>query len=302
MSIACIACVDTGEVGLLQMCGKYSGTAAPGINCIMWPFQTVAKVPTKVFQIEVRTDTKTKDNVTLTVTSVIQCCVDAERAHDYYYKLSNPHQQVSSYVHDCIRSLLPNHELDKAFESKDEMASTIKEAVALAMQPYGLNIVTALVTDMAVDPTVLKAMNEINAARRHRVAAVERAEAEKILAVKAAEAEAEAKELSGKGTARMRQAITEGFKGSIESMQHSAGMEAREIIHMMITTQYLDVLKNFAESGKATMVVPHGPAAINDIQAQVRNGFSQASMEHKDAAELQALLGFPKKADTNRAA
>jgi regulator of protease activity HflC (stomatin/prohibitin superfamily) len=83
----------------------------------------------------------------------------------------------------------------------------------------GLNVVSALVTDMAVDPAVLKAMNEINASRRQREAAVERAEAEKILRVKAAEAEAEAKELSGKGTARMRQAITEGFKGSIQSMQ-----------------------------------------------------------------------------------
>lgn len=85
----------------------------------------------------------------------------------------------------------------------------------------GLNIVSALITDMNVDASVLRAMNEINASRRQREAAVERAEAEKILAVKAAEAEAEAKELSGKGTARMRQAITEGFKGSIESMRES---------------------------------------------------------------------------------
>eukprot|EP00961_Rhodomonas_salina_P112337 1511911-Rhodomonas_salina.1 len=60
---------------------------------------------------------------------------------------------------------------------------------------------------MNVDPSVLRAMNEINASRRQREAAVERAEAEKILAVKAAEAEAEAKELSGKGTARMRQTV-----------------------------------------------------------------------------------------------
>ena len=82
-------------------------------------------------------------------------------------------------------------------------------------------MVSALVTDMNVDPSVLKAMNEINASRRQREAAVERAEAEKILCVKAAEAEAEAKELSGRGTARMRQAITEGFKGSIESMRES---------------------------------------------------------------------------------
>ena len=47
---------------------------------------------------------------------------------------------------------------------------------------------------------------------------------------------------------------------------------------MMMVTQYLDVLKEFAASGKATMVVPHGPSAVSDIESQVRHGFMQAAM------------------------
>lgn len=120
----------------------------------------------------------------------------------------------------------------------------------------------------------------INAARRQREAAIERAEAEKIMAVRAAEADAEAKHLSGKGTAAMRQAITEGFRGSIESMKESCGLEPKEVIHMMMVTQYLDVLKEFASSGKASLVVPHGISAVSDIEAQVRNGFMQANMQN----------------------
>jgi regulator of protease activity HflC (stomatin/prohibitin superfamily) len=92
----------------------------------------------QVFQIDVRTDTKTKDNVTLTVTTAIQCAVAPDKAHDYYFKLSSPHAQVSSYVNDCIRSLLPTLDLDKAFESKDEMAINVKQTVAKAMEPYGV--------------------------------------------------------------------------------------------------------------------------------------------------------------------
>lgn len=38
---------------------------------------------------------------------------------------------------------------------------------------------------------------------------------------------------------------------------------------MMLVTQYLDVLKDFASSGRSTMVVPHGPSAVNDIENQV---------------------------------
>ena len=50
------------------------------------------------------------------------------------------------------------------------------------------------------------------AAQRLREAATEKAEAEKILLVKAAEAEADSKELSGKGVARQRNAMVDGLK------------------------------------------------------------------------------------------
>jgi hypothetical protein len=58
---------------------------------------------------------------------------------------------------------------------------------------------------MRPDPSVMAAMNEVNAAQRMRVANLEKAEADKVLLVKLAEADAEAKHLSGLGTARMRQ-------------------------------------------------------------------------------------------------
>ena len=62
-------------------------------------------------------------------------------------------------------------------------------------------------------------MNEINAAQRMRVAAQDRAEAEKIMVVKAAEADAEAKYLAGTGIARQRQAIINGLRESVMNFQ-----------------------------------------------------------------------------------
>lgn len=58
---------------------------------------------------------------------------------------------------------------------------------------------------MSLLAQVKEAMNDINAAQRLRLAAVEKAEASKITVVKAAEAEAEAKYLQGAGVARQRQ-------------------------------------------------------------------------------------------------
>lgn len=54
------------------------------------------------------------------------------------------------------------------------------------MTSYGYEILQALVVDIKVDDRVKMAMNEINASRRLKEAAAEKAEAEKIISVKAA--------------------------------------------------------------------------------------------------------------------
>jgi hypothetical protein len=66
-----------------------------------------------------------------------------------------------------------------------------------------------LITDIDPDRRVKDAMNEINASKRLKYAVAERAEGDKILQVKSAEAEAEAKYLSGVGVAKQRKAIVD---------------------------------------------------------------------------------------------
>jgi regulator of protease activity HflC (stomatin/prohibitin superfamily) len=277
-SFLCFSCIDAADKGVVQECGKFKGLADPGCSFLMWPMQTVTPVSMQTRQLDVNTNTKTSDNVTVSVKTAIMYHVDPENVQTFYFKLHNPHQQITAYVDDCIRSQIPTMTLDEAFESKEKMAIAVKAQVSESMKEFGVIVIKALMTDMQPDATVMASMNRINAAKRDREAAVEKAEADKILAVKAAEAEAEAKHLSGMGTAKMRHAITDGFRGSIESMKSSCGLEPHDVVHMMLVTQYLDVLKEFAQSGSATMVVPHGPSAVGDIEAQVRSGFMQAKM------------------------
>jgi len=233
-------------------------------------------VSTKVVQLDVSTSTKTKDNVTVSINTAVQYSVDPNKANDFFFKLADPTRNIASHVDNVVRSQLPKMDLDAAFLAKDELAYSISRELSEHMTPYGLLIHGCLMTEMVPDSTVLRAMNEVNAARRQREANWEKAEAEKVLAVKRAEAEAEAKHLSGVGTAKMRQAITEGFTGSIAQMQESCGLKANEVVHMMLVSQYLDVLKDFAMSGKSSVLIPHGPSAVKDMEQQVRNGFLQA--------------------------
>ena len=74
----------------------------------------------------------------------------------------------------------------------------------------------------------------------------------------------------------MRKAITGGFQESIEVMKDSCGLDAADVVHMMLVTQYMDTLKDFATTGKSSIVLSHNPAAMADIEAQVKNGFANA--------------------------
>ena len=57
-------------------------------------------------------------------------------------------------------------------------------------------------------------------------------------------------------------------------------MSEKEAMHMMIMTQYLDTLKEFA-STHGSIVVPHGPSAVQDMAAQIREGILTAAPPQK---------------------
>ena len=107
---------------------------------------------------------------------------------------------------------MPGMTLDEVFASQSSIAAAVKQELDADMATFGYEIVNVLVTDIVPDAKVKSAMNDINAAQREQVAANARGEAEKILVVKKAEAEAESKALQGQGIANQRKAIIEGLQ------------------------------------------------------------------------------------------
>ena len=60
----CIDCVTTGNMGVIERLGKFSRIAGPGPNLVCWPFDAMAgQLSTRVKQLIVDTNTKTRDNV-----------------------------------------------------------------------------------------------------------------------------------------------------------------------------------------------------------------------------------------------
>merc|ERR1719195_2134447 len=224
----------------------------------------------------VRVQTKTKDNVFVTVQVAVQQSVVPEQVQAAMYKLSNVHQQIDSYVSDVVRSQVPLFSLDEAFEKKDDISNAIQDKLTHEMSSYGFAIHKSLVTELTPNADVMNSMNEINKQKRLRDASIMAAEAEKIKVVKAAEAAADAAQLQGEGIARQRRAIIEGLRDSIT---HGTGeqLSTEKVSELLLITQYFETLRDIAASSKAqTVFLPHSAGAVADVASQVRNGILQA--------------------------
>ncbi|XP_047314740.1 hypersensitive-induced response protein 1-like [Impatiens glandulifera] len=275
----CCVQVDQSTVAVKEQFGRFDDILSPGCHCLPWclGYQLAGTLSLRVQQIDVRCETKTKDNVFVTVVASIQYRALADKASDAFYKLSNTKAQIQAYVFDVIRASVPKMELDSAFEQKNEIAESVERELAKAMSAYGYEIVQTLIVDIEPDAQVKRAMNEINAAARLRVAATEKAEAEKILQIKRAEGEAESKYLSGLGIARQRQAIVDGLRDSVIAFSENVpGTSAKDVMDMVLVTQYFDTMKEIGASSKSSAVfIPHGPGAVRDIASQIRDGLLQ---------------------------
>lgn len=259
---------------IIERFGKYHRVGKPGLNIKIPVIDKVAKkVPLRIMQLDSTVETKTQDNVFVTIPVSVQYQV--QNVVDSYYKLADPERQIQSYVYDRVRTSLAKLDLDDAFSSKDQIALDIETTLSEAMTTYGFTIINTLVTDINPDPTVRSSMNAINAAQREREAAISLAEAEKIKIVKQAEADAEYKRLQGEGIAAQRKAIVDGLVEQYESLRDAGiGNEAQE---MLLLTQYFDTLQEVAKaSNTQTLMLPSNPGGVSDAMTELRNSLFTA--------------------------
>ncbi len=264
--------VNTAQVAVITRFGKFLRVADPGLNWKAPYLDSVAgMVSLRVNQISLTMETKTRDNVFVTIPISVQNRVRPEKVYDAFYKLSDPTAQIKSYVEQVILGHVPGMTLDEVFASQSSIAAAVKQELDADMATFGFEIVNVLVTDIVPDAKVKSAMNDINAAQREQVAANARGEAEKILVVKKAEAEAESKALQGQGIANQRKAIIEGLQVSIEQFQKVVdGASSKDVMQLVMVTQYFDTLKSIGESDKTnTLFLSHSPGSVKEVSEQI---------------------------------
>jgi regulator of protease activity HflC (stomatin/prohibitin superfamily) len=267
--------VKQQSAALIERFGKFQSVRHAGLQIKIPLIDKVSgRISLKVQQLDVLVETKTKDDVFVRLKVSVQFHVMKDSVYDAFYRLENPHDQVTSYVFDTIRAEVPKMKLDDVFERKDDIAIAIKRELSQAMKEYGYDIIKALVTDIDPAQEVKIAMNRINAAEREKVAAQYEGDAERIKIVEKAKAEAESKRLQGQGIADQRREIAKGLEDSVEVL-NKAGINAQEASALIVITQHYDTLQNMGENANSNLIMlPNSPSTASDMMTQLIASFT----------------------------
>jgi regulator of protease activity HflC (stomatin/prohibitin superfamily) len=255
---ASIFVVPQQQAYVIQRFGKFRKVEFAGIHVKIPYVDTIAtKTNLRVNQLNVQLETKTLDNVFVTVVASTQFRVNPENVATAFYELRDPAGQLRSYIEDALRSAIPVLSLDDAFARKDDVAADVQKTVGGEMSRYGFTVVKTLITAIDPSPSVKTAMDSINAAQREKEATRQRADAQRIQIETQATADAEKTRLQGEGQANYRREIANGIVDQIKSLQ-AVGMDIGDVNNVVLFNQYLDVMRSLSESNNAKTVVLPG--------------------------------------------
>ena len=264
--------VKQQTAAIVERFGRFNSIRQSGLQLKIPLVDRIAgKLSLKIQQLDVIIETKTLDDVFVRLKVSVQYKVIKDKVYDAFYKLDYPHDQITSYVFDVVRAEVPKMKLDDVFVKKDDIALAVKAELNEAMSGYGFDIIKTLVTDIDPDAQVKQAMNRINASEREKIAAQFEGDAQRILIVEKAKAEAESKRLQGQGIADQRREIARGLEESVEVL-NKVGINSQEASALIVVTQHYDTLQSIGEETNSNLILlPNSPQAgsnmLNDMVA-----------------------------------
>jgi len=258
--------VKQQTAAVIERFGRFQTIAQSGLRMKIPLVDRIAgRLSLKIQQLDVLIETKTLDDVFVKIKVSVQYLVIKDKVYDAFYKLEYPHDQITSFVFDVVRAEVPKMKLDDVFVKKDDIAIAVKRELQEYMSEYGYDIIKTLVTDIDPDAQVKAAMNRINASEREKIAAQFEGDAQRILIVEKAKAEAESKRLQGQGIADQRREIARGLEESVEVL-NNVGINSQEASALIVVTQHYDTLQSIGEETNSNLILlPNSPQAGSDM-------------------------------------
>jgi len=111
--------VKQQTAAIVERFGKFIAIRQSGLHLKIPLIDKIAgRISLRILQLDVIVETKTKDDVFVKLKVSVQYKVVQEKVYDAFYKLDYPQDQITSYVFDVVRAVVPKMKLDDVFEKK----------------------------------------------------------------------------------------------------------------------------------------------------------------------------------------
>lgn len=246
--------INQQSIAVVERFGRFSRVMHPGLNFIIPVVErVVGTVTLKVTTVNAEVAIKTADNMFVTLPVALMLKVAPDKAQEAFYKLANPDSQIATWVLNALRAATSTMKLAELYEDRDRLAAEVTQALGQRLEGYGYVIEAVLVDQPAVSAEVQASFNRVVASQRDKEAATQQAEAQRIMMVGAARAEAESQELRAEGLAKARSVLVANLGQTVSSAREHGVSEA-DVMRLLLETNRLDTISHAAQHGKLVVM------------------------------------------------
>jgi regulator of protease activity HflC (stomatin/prohibitin superfamily) len=274
---------------VVERLGKYHSTLPPGLNIVL-PF--IDRIAYKHVLKEIPLDVPpqvciTKDNTQLQVDGILYFQVtDPMRAS---YGSSNYIAAITQLAQTTLRSVIGKMELDKTFEERDHINTTIVSAIDESATNWGVKVLRYEIKDLTPPKEILHSMQaqitaerekraliaasegrkqeQINIATGEREAAIAKSEGEKQAAINRAQGQAAA-------ILAIAEASAEAIRKTAAAIQQPGGSDA---VNLKVAEQYVAAFGQLAKTNNSIIV----PANMSDMSSLIAGALQVMKSQSK---------------------
>lgn len=247
-----IRIVKPNTVMTVEFFWKYNRILRPGLSFII-PVVETTKTQTlyrKNFPVDV--DGITDDNVTASIGLNVIYYVEDDKndtnewsIYKSIYNIDDHRTMMKSTIDEQLRAMIVSFTHKNIFEKREEIGQVIEERLRSKLSSFGFRLDSIQVRDIKLAPSVMEAMNKVIETEKLKEAALNEAEAKKIMQVKQAEAEKESKILLWEGMAGQRMKIAEWFKESVDMIKKTDNsLNAEKVLQFLLDSSRIETLWN----------------------------------------------------------
>lgn len=273
-----IRIVPQQNAWVVERLGKFHSILEPGLNVIV-PF--VDRVAYKHSLKEVALDVAeqvciTKDNTQLAVDGIIYFQVVDPRLASY--GSSDYVMAISQLAQTALRSVVGKMELDRTFESRDEINHTVVSVLDEAGRTWGIKVLRYEIKSLTPPESILRAMQAQITAEREKRALIAKSEGQRQEEINIADGEKQAAVLKSEGekTAAINksqgeaialttvaEATASAVKQVAAALASDGGMQAA---NLKVAEQYVAAFAQLAKTNN-TIIVPANAADVSGMLA-----------------------------------